>query len=133
MFHLLIDNLNIIFIGKLRYQFVRENRMPMGGIQTIAIGDFYQLTPIPSKCTQDPGHYDFASPIWNRIFNINVHHVHQQQNEDFIKAINETARESPSRETVNLFMNLDEAEEREVRLFARRLYVHIANADCLPG
>ena len=100
--------------------------MPMGGIKTIAIGDFYQLAPIPNKWTHDPGNYTFASPIWNIIFQHRYvfSHVHRQQNEAFIKAISETARGA-----VNLLMNLNGDE----RIFARRLDVHIANADCLRG
>ena len=36
-------------------QTVRDSVLPMGGIQVIAIGDFYQLRPVANKYSNDTG------------------------------------------------------------------------------
>ena len=45
-------------------QSIRMNELPMGGIQTVVFGDFYQLPPVPNRFLGDSGNYAFQSPIW---------------------------------------------------------------------
>ena len=70
----------------------------MGGIQTIVIGDFYQLRPVPNKWTRDIGEYCFKSELWNVIVphKLVLSSIHRQKNLTLIKAINEVARGCPS-------------------------------------
>ena len=45
-------------------QSVRENNRPFGGLQVVALGDFFQLRPVPNRWTRDPGEYCFQAPAW---------------------------------------------------------------------
>ena len=60
---LIIDEISMLgeaFFNKLDYiaKFVRQNELPMGGIQIIASGDFLQLPPVKDE-------FVFRSEVWN--------------------------------------------------------------------
>ncbi|NBV06352.1 MAG: hypothetical protein EBS06_03830 [Proteobacteria bacterium] len=84
------------------FQAVRENNLPMGGIQIIAFGDFLQLPPI----TRDNQNYDFCfnSKTWKNL--------------DFEAVVLEKAFRQSDAEFVRILNNLRfgkiSAEDREV-------------------
>lgn len=39
---------------------IRDPMKPMGGLQCIFVGDFFQLPPVPNQMVQDPGRYCFC-------------------------------------------------------------------------
>jgi ATP-dependent DNA helicase PIF1 len=70
---LIIDEISMIsadFLDKLNQvaKMVRRNRQPFGGIQVIAIGDFYQLPPV-SKESQSDTNFCFEAECWDELFN----------------------------------------------------------------
>ena len=110
----------------------------MGGIQFIALGDFYQLPPVPNPCTQDPGHYCFQSVIWDTLapHKVILGEVHRQDDTQFINVINETARGCPSAETTSFLQALNNNIPRSTKLYCKKADVFIANHEqlaYLPG
>ena len=105
------SNCGNFFSSKVNYvcQAVRENSFPMGGIQLIFVGDFYQLPPVPNRWTGDPGDHCFQSMIWTRLVphKVVLKNVQRQTEADLVKAINETARRCPSPDTIALIKSLN--------------------------
>lgn len=101
----------------------------MGGIQTIVIGDFYQLPPVPNRWNKDAGDYAFTSPIWEILIphRFVLKTIHRQSDKTFINVINETARGCPSVETTQLLKDLDNNRQRQLNLFATRYDAHLEN------
>ena len=110
-------------------QQVRKNALPMGGIQVITLGDFYQLAPVPNKWIKDPGLYCFQSTIWKQLIphKLILQEVQRQHDPLFIKTVSETARGCPSSETSEFVMTLNSQETRSTHLFSRRIDAHIHN------
>ena len=89
---LVIDEISMLpgrIFDYLDYQFqqIRENKLPFGGIQIIAVGDFLQLPPVSKT-----GRYDWAfqSEAWKRaVFkNVYLKNIHRQDEPLFIEALN---------------------------------------------
>ena len=67
---LVIDEVSMLtgeLLEKIDYiaKFVRQDSRPMGGIQTILSGDFYQLPPV--RTAKSTPSFCFESPIWNKV------------------------------------------------------------------
>lgn len=45
---------------------VRQETRPFGGMQVIALGDFFQLPPVPRY--DDEGKFAFQSKLWDVMF-----------------------------------------------------------------
>jgi ATP-dependent DNA helicase PIF1 len=70
-----------------------RNRLdvPFGGLQIIAIGDFYQLPPVPGRFEPPPS-FAFESPSWVEVFGKNVvqlEQVYRQTDPVFLKGLHE--------------------------------------------
>ena len=83
-------------------QSVLRSTLPMGGMQVIVIGDFYQLAPVPNRWSKDVGEYAFMSSIWPHLIphKIVLTNIQRQHDDTLITTINETARGCPSACTV---------------------------------
>lgn len=81
----MLDLLN--YIGKR----IRCNEKPMGGIQVILVGDFYQLPPIRiNNKDKDSQSYCFEADSWNEIvdYSIEFKKIYRQNDTDLIDALN---------------------------------------------
>lgn len=60
----------------------------------IAIGDFFQLAPVPGPLKGDKGEYCFNSNMFRNTFKhcIFLHEVRRQSEIDFINCINEVSK-----------------------------------------
>ena len=107
----------------------------MGGIQVIAIGDFYQLLPVPNKWISDEGHYAFESDTWSRIVphTCVLMEVQRQQEPQLINAVSEAARGGLSRDTTSFIKSLDNTYNRDIHLFPRKLDVSLFNQSKLQS
>ena len=52
---------------------IRKNSLPFGGIQTVFLGDMYQLAPVPDGEDENTAKFCFESPVWSSIFPIDNH------------------------------------------------------------
>ena len=105
----------------------------MGGIQTVVVGDFYQLPPVTNKWTEDPCKYVFQSDLWDWIVphKIILSENYRQTETVFITAINELSRGCPTPDTMKYLKQTDDNKEHDISLHSRRLDVHLANIDTL--
>ena len=101
----------------------------MGGIQTVVVGDFYQLPPVPNKWTEDPGKYVFQSDLWDWIVphKIIMSEIYRQTDTVFITAINELSRRCSTPDTMKYLKEADDNKERDISLHSRQVDVHLAN------
>jgi ATP-dependent DNA helicase PIF1 len=96
--------------------------LPMGGLQVVLVGDFYQLPPIyHGKC-----YFAFQSPVWNEIISATVclKQIYRQSDEIFQKILGEARVGELSEisvETLKTRMNISWKQQaiRPTLLFTR--------------
>jgi ATP-dependent exoDNAse (exonuclease V) alpha subunit len=98
--------------------------MFFGGIQIIAIGDFYQLSPVKNSLYAERGEFCFESEIWLQTLS---HHVHleevvRQEELELITAVRETAVGSVSPQTEELLKNKENDLEHVAEITLLRLF-----------
>lgn len=80
---------SMLFTMDLIAKEIRRNNLPMGGIQLLLVGDFFQLPPV--NCSIDTTRrYVFQHPIWNEIIDesIVLETVHRQNERQLIDILN---------------------------------------------
>jgi ATP-dependent DNA helicase PIF1 len=104
---------------------------PMGGIQIIFVGDFYQLPPI----TNDKTPFAFQSSLWNEIVatTISLKTIYRQSDEIFQKVLAEARTGTLSDESIHILkgrMNLPWKKQviRPTLLFTRNADVGTINS-----
>jgi ATP-dependent DNA helicase PIF1 len=114
---------------------VKGNTQWFGGLQIIAIGDFYQLPPVPNQLYGDKGAYVFESPIWTSCIThrVNLEKVYRQNEPQLVKAIQETARGYVTPESEKLLRDLGKEKVLmdPIRLFATNYQREVCNAKFL--
>ncbi|KAF7339972.1 ATP-dependent DNA helicase PIF1 [Mycena venus] len=85
-----ISMLDGVLFDKLEYiaRFVRDSKLPFGGMQLIISGDFFQLPPVPDKTHENsmPATYAFDAQSWQRCMGrpIVLSRVFRQKDNAFI-------------------------------------------------
>lgn len=104
---------------------------PMGGLQIIFVGDFYQLPPV----TTDKTPFAFQSPLWNEIITstISLKRIYRQSDEMFQKVLGEARTGTLSDESIEILkgrMNLPWKKQviRPTLLFTRNADVNTINS-----
>ena len=121
---------------------VRNSDLPFGGMQVIVVGDFYQLPAVPNR-PYDHGGFAFNSKVWQQLFPphncIVLEKVYRQENQDFLKLLEEVRIGVLSEESKNLLNMLSRPlsnDDNYPHLFSRVIDCQIANRECLlrlPG
>ncbi|WAR09810.1 PIF1-like protein [Mya arenaria] len=114
-----------------------------GGVQIIFCGDFFQLPPVANTSYGDTGKYCFQSKYFKSVFphRVILTETIRQNEESFIKAINEISHGKSSQESEQFILELSrpltlQEGSRSVKLFSRNDYVDDYNRKCLinfPG
>ncbi len=83
---------------------VRNPQKPLGGIQVLFSGDFYQLPPVSSNKDETSCQFCFESPLWKHTFShvIQLDHVYRQKDPQFMKLLRQVRRGGISRHTYEL-------------------------------
>jgi ATP-dependent DNA helicase PIF1 len=84
---------------------IRENEKPMGGIQILLFGDFFQLPPVKKE-----NGFCFNSNCWDDLDlkTIFLEKIYRQNDENFIKALNN--------------LRLNQMTESDIKLFSSRAF-----------
>lgn len=117
-------------------QIVRRNTQPMGGLQIVFVGDFFQLPPVIKA--DDEGNREipfvFESPVWSQIVGqtVSLQQIVRQADPVFQKVLNEARIGEVSDESLAILktrQGLQWQHEliRPTLLFSRRLEVDIVN------
>jgi ATP-dependent DNA helicase PIF1 len=138
---LIIDEISMLtsdFLDKLNEvaQIVSRDKRPMGGLQIIFVGDFYQLPPVVKA---DEGGkreipFVFESPVWKEVVGqtISLKQIVRQADPEFQKVLNEARIGEVSEQSLDILRSrqgLQWQKEliRPTLLFTRRVEVDIVN------
>jgi ATP-dependent DNA helicase PIF1 len=142
---LIVDEVSMMspeFLEKLNAiaQAVRRDSRPMGGLQVIFVGDFFQLPPV-SKGTEPQ--FVFECPLWSEIVpqKVELKKIERQQDPVFHKILDEARYGALTKESLAILrtrQNLDwkSLEIKPTLLFSRNAdvdYVNDSNLKALRG
>ncbi len=116
---------------------------PMGGLQVVFVGDFYQLPPVLKDKEEDIP-FVFESDIWNEIVEetVSLTKILRQVDPVFHKILGEARNGKLSRQSLNQLMEIKEKkvwQDLEIKptlLYSRRAIVDMVNdtnLKALPG
>lgn len=146
---LIVDEVSMLtpeFLEKLNAiaMSVRRDLRPMGGLQVIFVGDFFQLPPVNKDSRNGvPTQFVFESPMWKSIVPLTVclSKIIRQQDPVFHKILDEARIGQLSKESLEILktrQNLawQSLEIRPTLLFSRRAevdHVNTTNLKALKG
>lgn len=143
---LIVDEVSMLtpeFVEKLNYIAiqVRRDSRPMGGLQVIFVGDFYQLPPVNKD--NSPGaitSFVFESPLWKTIMphTVQLKQIVRQRDPVFHQILEEARRGQLSKESLKILktrQNLpwQSQEIRPTLLFSRKAEVDHVNSSNLKA
>ena len=105
---------------------VRHSELPMGGIQTVLVGDFFQLPPVSRGETS----FAFQSPAWKKLNPLVCYLTEQHRQEDsaFLNVL-AAIRSGEWDHTHVSVITSREAEMDTVEIDTPRLFTHNADVD----
>jgi ATP-dependent DNA helicase PIF1 len=113
---------------------VRRNKNPMGGLQIVFVGDFFQLPPIYKDRDEKECFFAFESDVWKRTVNemICLTQMIRAEDTQFQKILEEARRGNLSEESIALLKTREglpwqNEKIRPTLLFNRRVEVDIVN------
>jgi len=112
---------------------LRRNSAPMGGLQVVFVGDFYQLPPV-NKDKEKEIPFVFESPVWKEIVQqtVSLTQILRQDDPIFHKILDEARHGALSEESLAILrkrVNLpwQQLKIRPTLLFTRRVEVDMVN------
>lgn len=115
---------------------IRRNEAPFGGLQLVAVGDFYQLPPVVRQDGEEKKEtcFVFESPLWKKL-NLETHdltEIVRQKDPVFQQVLNEARRGEVTKKSLKVLarrMGLDYSQEeiKPTMLFTRRAQVDDIN------
>ena len=146
---LIVDEVSMLtpeFLEKLNTiaMSIRRDLRPMGGLQVIFVGDFFQLPPVNKDSRNGvPTQFVFESSVWKKIvpFTVSLTHIIRQQDPIFHKILDEARIGQLSKDSLAILkarQNLpwQNLEIRPTLLFSRRAevdHVNTTNLKALKG
>lgn len=119
----------------------RADPRPMGGIQLIVCGDFFQLPPVVSQAdlqrrrnneNQLVGRFCFEAPSWPMIFDsmVELTQVFRQSDLEFVEMLNEVRYGKLSQQSEAMLEQcLSREFDSDDGIIPTRLYTHVADVD----
>ena len=121
---------------------IRKSTAPMGGLQIVFVGDFYQLPPV-NKDKEKETRFVFESPLWNTIVKetIQLKQILRQEDTAFQQILNEARMGYMSEESLAVLQKRQDRSWQQLQikptlLFTRRAEVdniNDRNLKALPG
>lgn len=115
---------------------LRRNQRPMGGIQVVFVGDFYQLPPVYKNAEdkEKEMYFAFESPIWSRVIQetIELTDILRALDPNFQRILNEARRGELTPESLTTLRSRQGLQWQNERirptlLFNRRVEVDMVN------
>lgn len=143
---LIVDEVSMLtpeFLEKLNEiaQAIRRDFRPMGGIQIIFVGDFFQLPPVNKDSRNGvPTKFVFESPIWKQIVpeKVELKKIERQRDPVFHKILEEARNGCLSKESLKILktrqgLQWQGLEIKPTLLFSRKAEVDHVNATNLKA
>lgn len=143
---LIVDEVSMMnpeFLEKLNKiaQAVRRDGRPMGGLQVIFVGDFFQLPPVNKDSRNGvPTQFVFESPEWLQVvpYKVELKKIERQRDPAFHKILEEARHGALSKESLKILktrQNLDwkSLEIKPTLLFSRKAEVDFVNESNLKA
>ena len=121
---------------------IRKSEKPMGGLQIVFVGDFYQLPPV-NKDKEKETQFVFESPLWNQIVQetIQLREIRRQDDPVFQQILNDARKGYMSQESLAILEKRQDRSWQQLQikptlLFTRRAEVdniNDRNLKALPG
>lgn len=121
-------------------RYVRRNSLPFGGVQVLAIGDLFQLSPVVRRSewpTLSPYYskpYFFESKVWKNLgaLTLELKKVYRQKNETFLSVLNRIRTGKTTPDDISLLnRRLVSKEDKNTQPDTIVLTTHNATADRL--
>lgn len=123
---------------------IRKQSAPFGGVQLLVIGDLFQLAPVVkeldwrvlSEFYESPFFFDALS--WKQVqaMTIELKHVYRQEDEAFVKILNNIRTGNPSQEDIdqlNVHYKKELPEHHVIRLSTHNYKANKLNQDMLKA
>lgn len=112
---------------------IKNKDLFFGGIQVIAVGDFFQLPPVPDLLKNDQGDFCFKSNIFQSFFKHKMifNNVKRQDETDLVKAVNDVSKGDLPVDTLHLLTRLQRPlppGDEPLRLFSQNFDKDVYNA-----
>lgn len=142
---LIVDEVSMMTIELLEKlnkiaQEVRRSYKPMGGLQVIFVGDFFQLPPVVKVSAKAEKEFVFEADVWKEIvpLTIELREIMRQRDPIFHKILDEARRGNLSEESLHLLkqrqnLNWQSLNIRPTLLFSRKAEVEHVNATNLKA
>jgi ATP-dependent DNA helicase PIF1 len=118
---------------------LRRSPEPMGGLQLVFVGDFYQLPPVNKESGKET-QFVFESPLWKQIVQetIKLTKILRQDDPVFQEILNEVREGNVSEKSINILLSRKDNSwrQREIRpslLYTKRAYVDMINQSNLKA
>jgi len=139
---LIIDEVSMLAAGTLSMvdavcRTIKRDERPFGGIQTVLVGDFFQLPPVQRRSDEDydsqemfedrRSTFSFGAPVWERsnLVVCYLHEQHRQEDDAFLAILSAMRRNALTpvhRELLRTRFNVDPGE-------TTKLYAHNEDVD----
>ena len=109
---------------------LRRNTDPMGGLQIVFVGDFYQLPPV-NKDKEKEMPFVFESPLWNEIVQetVSLTQILRQDDPIFHTILDEARRGVLSEETLTILQSRTNQPWQHLKIRPTLLFTRRAEVD----
>jgi ATP-dependent DNA helicase PIF1 len=109
---------------------IRRSTQPMGGLQIVFVGDFYQLPPV-NKDKEKETKFVFESPLWNQIVQetVQLREILRQDDVLFQKILNEARKGYMSEESLAILQKRQDLSWQQLQIKPTLLFTRRAEVD----
>ena len=131
---LIIDEISMLDAGTLEMvdqvcRTLRNSNEPFGGLQTMLVGDFFQLPPV-SKYGEAAAQFAFTSPAWsNSLFEVCYLTEQHRQSDEALSSVLSAIRRGEILEEIVAHLTTRKIAHHNENDGATKLYAHNMNVD----
>ena len=109
---------------------IRRSTQPMGGLQVVFVGDFYQLPPV-NKDKEKDTQFVFESPLWNQVVKetIELKTILRQTDPIFQSILNQARQGIVSNESLQILQKRQDRSWQNLQIRPTLLFTRRAEVD----